>query len=69
MNDVTRGLSASEAAARLGVSVKALRLYERQGLVTPARTVAGYRAYQAVEKRLVLITRSLRKRISYAIGC
>ncbi|MEK7919737.1 MerR family transcriptional regulator [Burkholderia contaminans] len=45
MNDVTRGLSASEAAMRLGVSAKALRLYERQGLVTPGRTVAGYRAY------------------------
>ncbi|VWB48628.1 MerR family transcriptional regulator [Burkholderia lata] len=45
MSDVTRGLSASEAAKRLGVSVKALRLYERQGLVTPGRTLAGYRAY------------------------
>ncbi|NIE60688.1 MULTISPECIES: MerR family transcriptional regulator [unclassified Burkholderia] len=45
MSDVTRGLSASEAATRLGVSAKALRLYERQGLVTPGRTVAGYRAY------------------------
>jgi DNA-binding transcriptional MerR regulator len=45
MNDVTRGLNASEAAMRLGVSVKALRLYERQGLVTPGRTAAGYRAY------------------------
>lgn len=45
MSDVTRGLSASEAATRLGVSVKALRLYERQGLLTPGRTVAGYRAY------------------------
>ncbi|VWD19467.1 MerR family transcriptional regulator [Burkholderia lata] len=45
MSDVTRGLSASEAAKRLGVSVKALRLYERQGLVTPGRTAAGYRSY------------------------
>ncbi|MBN3743953.1 MerR family transcriptional regulator [Burkholderia sp. Se-20373] len=45
MSDVTRGLSASEAAMRLGVSVKALRLYERQGLVTPGRTAAGYRSY------------------------
>ncbi|MBN3731335.1 MerR family transcriptional regulator [Burkholderia sp. Tr-20390] len=47
MSDVTRGLSASEAAVRLGVSAKALRLYERQGLVTPGRTAAGYRAYGA----------------------
>ncbi|WP_420211612.1 MerR family transcriptional regulator [Burkholderia aenigmatica] len=45
MSDVTRGLSASEAATRLGVSVKALRLYERHGLLTPGRTEAGYRAY------------------------
>lgn len=38
-------LSASEAARQLGVSAKALRLYEQRGLVTPTRTVAGYRTY------------------------
>ncbi|QEI05691.1 MerR family transcriptional regulator [Pigmentiphaga aceris] len=38
-------LSASEAARSLGVSIKALRLYESHGLLTPGRTVAGYRAY------------------------
>jgi DNA-binding transcriptional MerR regulator len=38
-------LSPSTAAQRLGVSVKALRLYERRGLVTPRRTAAGWRAY------------------------
>jgi DNA-binding transcriptional MerR regulator len=38
-------VSASEAAKRLGVSTKALRLYEQRGLVTPGRTAAGYRAY------------------------
>lgn len=38
-------LNASEAAKRLGVSIKALRLYEQQGLVTPGRTAAGYRMY------------------------
>lgn len=38
-------LSASEAARQLGVSTKALRLYEQRGLVMPARTVAGYRTY------------------------
>ena len=41
----TRHLSASQAAARLGVSVKALRLYEQRGLLFPARTAAGWRAY------------------------
>jgi DNA-binding transcriptional MerR regulator len=40
-----RFLSASEAAKRLGVSTKALRLYEQRGLVTPDRTAAGWRAY------------------------
>jgi DNA-binding transcriptional MerR regulator len=40
-----QGLNASEAAASLGVSIKALRLYEQHGLLTPARTTAGYRAY------------------------
>jgi DNA-binding transcriptional MerR regulator len=38
-------LTASEAAEQLGVSVKALRLYEQRGLVTPKRTAAGYRTY------------------------
>jgi len=38
-------LNASEAAKRLGVSAKALRLYEQRGLIAPARTAAGWRAY------------------------
>jgi DNA-binding transcriptional MerR regulator len=40
-----RFLSPSEAAKRLGVSTKALRLYEQRGLVAPGRTAAGWRAY------------------------
>lgn len=40
-----RFLSPSEAAKRLGVSAKALRLYEQRGLVAPGRTPAGWRAY------------------------
>lgn len=38
-------LNASAAAQRLGVSAKALRLYEQHGLITPGRTAAGWRAY------------------------
>ncbi len=38
-------LSPAEAARQLGVSVKALRLYEAHGLLSPARSEAGWRAY------------------------
>jgi len=38
-------LNPSEAARRLGVSAKALRLYEQRQLVAPIRTSAGWRAY------------------------
>ncbi|WP_282605125.1 MerR family transcriptional regulator [Pelagibius sp. Alg239-R121] len=44
-----RYLSPSEAAAQLGVSTKALRLYEQRGLVAPLRTEAGWRAYGPAE--------------------
>jgi DNA-binding transcriptional MerR regulator len=40
-----RYLNPSEAARQLGVSIKALRLYEERGLLTPVRSVAGWRAY------------------------
>jgi len=40
-----RFFTPSEAAKRLGVSAKALRLYEQRGLVAPHRTPAGWRAY------------------------
>jgi len=42
-------LNPSAAAQRLGVSPKALRLYEQRGLVTPRRTAAGWRAYGPAE--------------------
>ena len=38
-------LNPSAAAQRLGVSAKALRLYEQHGLIAPSRTAAGWRAY------------------------
>ncbi len=37
--------TAAETARRLGVSVRALRVYERHGLVRPNRTAAGWRVY------------------------
>lgn len=38
-------LNPSEAARRLGISAKALRLYEQRGLIAPVRSAAGWRAY------------------------
>jgi DNA-binding transcriptional MerR regulator len=38
-------LSPTETAARFGVSIKALRLYERHGLLKPLRSEAGWRTY------------------------
>ena len=38
-------LNASDAARRLGISAKALRLYEQRGLLAPVRSAAGWRAY------------------------
>ncbi len=49
MSAYTRFLNPSEAARRLGVSAKALRLYEQRGLLIPGRTAAGWRAYGPAE--------------------
>ncbi len=45
MSSSAEFLNPSEAARRLGVSAKALRLYEQCGLVVPVRTTAGWRTY------------------------
>jgi DNA-binding transcriptional MerR regulator len=42
-------LNPSEAARRLGVSTKALRLYEQHGLIKPIRNAAGWRTYGSAE--------------------
>jgi DNA-binding transcriptional MerR regulator len=49
VNSVARFLSPSEAARQLGISAKALRLYEQRGLISPGRTSAGWRAYGPAE--------------------
>lgn len=46
-----RFLNPSEAARRLGVSAKALRLYEHKGLLAPSHTAAGWRVYGPDEMR------------------
>ena len=47
MNPSRRSLTPAKASAALGVSAKALRLYEHHGLLTPDRTRTGWRAYDA----------------------
>lgn len=55
-------LKIGEVAARSGLSVDALRYYERIGLLPkPARTPSGYRLYEAhVVDRLAFIKRAQR---------
>ena len=45
MSSPANVLNPSDVARRLGVSIKALRLYEQHGMLTPVRTAAGWRAY------------------------
>jgi DNA-binding transcriptional MerR regulator len=61
-------LSPAEAARRLGVSPKALRLYEERGLVKPLRSSSGWRAYgpeqiEALHKITAL------KRMGFSLAC
>lgn len=45
MDPTAKLLNPSEAAKQLGISTKALRLYEERGLISPLRTASGWRAY------------------------
>jgi DNA-binding transcriptional MerR regulator len=49
VNSAARFLSPSEAARGLGISTKALRLYEERGLISPGRSSAGWRVYGPAE--------------------
>ena len=49
MSSSAQFLNPSAAARQLGVSAKALRLYEQRGLVSPKRTMAGWRVYGPAE--------------------
>ncbi|WP_339747536.1 MerR family transcriptional regulator [uncultured Maricaulis sp.] len=49
-------LSAAQTASHFGVTPRALRVYERSGLIEPTRTAAGWRVYGPAEfERLYLI--------------
>ena len=46
MSKMDRPLTPAETARRFGVTIKALRVYERRGLLTPLRSAAGATAAQ-----------------------
>ncbi len=46
MSKMDRPLTPAETARRFGVTIKALRVYERHGLLTPLRSAAGTTAAQ-----------------------
>jgi DNA-binding transcriptional MerR regulator len=43
--DPDETLTAADCAARMGLTVRALRVYERHGLITPRRTAKNWRLY------------------------
>jgi DNA-binding transcriptional MerR regulator len=45
LNATAQLLNVAEVAKRLGISAKALRLYEERGLLKPMRSAAGWRTY------------------------
>lgn len=50
MNEATlEWLTAAECALRTGLTVRALRVYENCGLITPGRSAAGWRRYGTQE--------------------
>jgi DNA-binding transcriptional MerR regulator len=50
MNEaITVWLTAAECALRTGLTVRALRVYEKYGLIAPGRSAAGWRRYGAHE--------------------
>jgi DNA-binding transcriptional MerR regulator len=61
VNSSAQFLNPSEAAKRLGVSAKALRLYEQRGLIAPVRTAAGWRVYGPDEMARVTEIAALRE--------
>lgn len=54
----TASLSAAECACRTGLTVRALRVYERHGLIEPARSGKGWRLYgpKELQRLNVIVT-------------
>ena len=67
MRSSAQVLNPSDAARQLGVSAKALRLYEQRGLIAPLRTAAGWRAYgpdEMTRASEIVALRAIRPRCS-----
>jgi DNA-binding transcriptional MerR regulator len=58
MEKEKRSLSAVECARRTGLTVRALRVYERHGLLAPARSGNGWRLYgpKELQRLNVIVT-------------
>ena len=56
----------SELAQRTGVTVHALRHYERMGLLVPARTASGYRDYPETMRREVVFI-AMSRRVGFSL--
>jgi MerR family redox-sensitive transcriptional activator SoxR len=54
----TQGLTIGELSERSGVSPSALRFYEREGLITAARTDGNQRRYSGVTLRRVAVVQA-----------
>src|SRR5580693_575327 len=54
----TASLSAAECARRTGLTVRALRVYERHGLIEPPRSDKGWRCYgpRELQRLNVIVT-------------
>jgi MerR family copper efflux transcriptional regulator len=61
-------LSIGGAAERTGWSARMLRYLDASGLVVPARTRSGYRAYGLRELNQLRSLRELRRRFAVEIG-
>jgi DNA-binding transcriptional MerR regulator len=60
--DGERWIGPGDTARRFGLTTKALRVYEREGLLKPARTAAGWRVYgpeHFVRLHLIVVLRDL----------
>jgi DNA-binding transcriptional MerR regulator len=60
--DIILGMRIGELAKRAGVSVQAIRFYERRRLMrTPRRTAAGYRIYSDAELEIVTVIKKMQR--------